>query len=231
MMWLFDPTYLLWVVLPGAVLAGWAQMKVHSAFNRASRLRHSRRMTGAEVAQRLLDVSGIDDVTIEPAQGFLSDHYDPTHRVLRLSPPVYRGNSLAAVGVAAHEVGHAIQQAQAYAPLVLRNGIVPMASIGSMLAWPLLVLGIILHMQPLAALGALVFAVVVLFQVINLPVEFNASARARQVLVSTGLVSREEGQEIARVLNAAAMTYVAATIVAFLQLLYFLARAGLLRRD
>jgi hypothetical protein len=161
-------------------------------------------------------------VDIQRVQGFLSDHYDPFKKVLRLSPQVYEGRSLAAVGVACHEAGHAIQHANAYAPLVIRNYIVPTANLGSNLGMILIVIGLLLQMSGLAMLGVLLFGAVVLFQVVNLPVEFNASTRAKQMVSQMGIVSgRQEEAGVAAVLNAAAMTYVAATITAILQLLYF----------
>lgn len=226
-MFLFDLNYLLFL-LPGVALAGWASIAVKSAMSRASRIRPSSGMSGAEAAARILSTQGLDHVGIEPARGFLGDHYDPRSKVLRLSPEVYQGRTLAAVGIAAHEAGHAIQDAQAYAPLALRNGIVPLASFGSNLAWLFLIAGMFLRSTNLILVGAAVFSAVVFFQLVNLPVEFNASSRAREVLVENGIVMRSELAPVSKVLNAAAMTYVAATITAVLQLLYFLYRAGVL---
>ncbi len=228
----FDPLYFL-ILGPGLLLAFYAQWRVKSSFHRGSQIPTQRGWTGAQVAQAILDAEGIRDVGIEPVQGYLSDHYDPREKMLRLSPDVYHGRSLAAAGVAAHEVGHAIQHAHAYAPLSIRNAIVPMAGFGSNIGMLLLFVGIGFGLQKLALLGCALFTMVVLFQLINLPVEFNASSRARQVLLANGLTTTDEDHEIARVLNAAAMTYVAATITAILQLIYFLIRAGVLggRRD
>lgn len=223
----FDPMYLM-ILLPGIVLAGWASIAVKSAIGRASRIRPSSGMSGAEAAARILSARGLDHVGIEPARGFLGDHYDPRNKVLRLTPEIYEGRTLAAVGIAAHEAGHAIQDARAYAPLALRNGLVPMASVGSNLSWVLLIGGFFLHSTGMILAGVVLFSATVLFQIINLPVEFNASARAKEVLVSDGVIMRSELAPVSKVLNAAAMTYVAATVTAVLQLLYFLYRSGLL---
>jgi len=230
MLW-FDPAYFI-IIAPGLLLAFYAQWKVKSAFARGSQIPTQRGWTGAQIAQAILDAQGIRNVRIEPVEGYLSDHYDPRAKVLRLSPDVYHGRSLAAAGVAAHEVGHAIQDAQQYAPLVWRNAVVPMASFGSSIGMLLLMVGIGFGMsgpgRVLAIAGCALFSMVVLFQVINLPVEFNASSRAREALLINGITTQVEDQEIKRVLDAAAMTYVAATVTAILQLLYFLMRAGLL---
>ncbi len=229
----FDPLYFM-IVAPGVLLALYASFKVKSTFAKASQMPSGTGYSGAQVAQAILDAEGIDNVGIEPTEGYLSDHYDPKARVLRLSPDVYQGRSLAAVGVAAHEVGHAIQHARGYAPLALRNSVVPAASIGSSFSWILVMVGIAASLKPLAIIGCALFTLVVIFQVVNLPVEFNASSRARQSLLSHGIVSTAEDREIGRVLNAAAMTYVAATVTAVLTLLYYLMRAGVIgggRRD
>jgi Zn-dependent membrane protease YugP len=180
-------------------------------------------MSGADAAYAMLQAAGLENsVGIERVDGFLSDHYDPRHKVLRLSPQVYDGRSLASVGVACHEVGHAMQDAQKYAPLVLRNMIVPTASIGSNLSYGLIFLGFILHFFPLAILGLVLFAVVVVFQLVNLIPEFNASTRAKQMLGQLGIIrGGSEAQGVAAVLDAAAMTYVAATITAVVTLLYY----------
>jgi len=224
----FDPVYLLFLA-PGMLIAVWAQCKVKSSFAAAKRLRPQSGLSGAEAAKRILHGNDLYDVGIEPTRGgFLGDHYDPRTRTLRLSPEVYEGRTLAAVGIAAHEAGHALQHQARYAPLALRNGIVPMASLGSNLSWILLIAGIFMHLTGLVVAGLLLFSMVVLFQLINLPVEFNASTRARQVLLANGIITQAEEPAVARVLNAAAMTYVAATVTAILQLLYFLLRSGLL---
>ena len=233
---MFDPRY--WILIgPTILLAIWAQVKVKSAYAHASKYRASSGLSGAETAQRILNAFGITDVAIEPVRSFLGDHYDPKHRVLRLSPEVYQGRSLASLGIAAHEAGHAIQDAKAYAPLAIRNGLVPMASIGSNISVVLIIVGLILTSmtrlpfgQTIAVIGLGLFCVVVLFQIVNLPVEFNASSRAREILLNQGLVTVEEDRVVARVLNAAAMTYVAATITAIMQMIYF-ASSVLVRRN
>lgn len=212
---------------PAILLAMWAQMKVKSAYARASRIRPRSGLSGAEAAQRILNAYGITDVAIEPIDSFLGDHYDPKHKVLRLSQKVYHGRTLASLGIAAHEVGHAIQDAQAYAPLAIRNGLVPMASIGSNLSMGLIIVGFLMswmHVglgQGVAVVGLGLFSVVVLFQLVNLPVEFNASTRARAILLENRMVTAEEDLVVAKVLSAAAMTYVAATITAIMQMLYW----------
>lgn len=217
---ILDPMYFVFVG-PAILLALWAHFKVKSAFAAASKQAARSGLSGAETAQRILDTYSITDVKIEPARSFLGDHYDPRHKVLRLSPDVYNGRSLAALGIAAHEVGHAIQHAHSYAPLILRNGLVPMASIGSYLSFILLIIGMILSFKPLAIIGLALFGAVVLFQLVNLPVEFNASSRARAILIDHGMVGPDEDKHVGKVLNAAAMTYVAATAVALTQMLYY----------
>lgn len=230
MMW-FDFNYLLFA-LPGILLGIYASIKVKTTFARASEIPSHAGWTGAQVAQSILDAEGIADVTIEPTEGYLSDHYDPHAKVLRLSPDVYSGRSLAAAGVAAHEVGHAIQDARGYALMSMRNAVVPMANIGSSLSWIFIMVGFGLFGsafgRSMMIIGCALFTLVVIFQVVNLPVEFNASSRARQVLLTNGIVGVEEDREIGRVLHAAALTYVAATITAVLTLLYYLWRSGLL---
>ena len=220
-----DPMYFVYVG-PAILLALWAQVKVKSAYANASRLRPRSGLSGAETAQRILNAYGINNVAIEPVKSFLGDHYDPKHKVLRLSPDVYQGRSLASLGIAAHEVGHAIQDAAGYGPLAIRNGLVPMASIGSNISILLIIAGLVLSaMVPgahfLAVGGLGLFAVVVLFQLVNLPVEYNASARARHILLSNGMVTADEDRVVGKVLSAAALTYVAATITAILTLLYY----------
>ncbi|HOE96046.1 MAG TPA: zinc metallopeptidase [Candidatus Sumerlaeota bacterium] len=227
----FDPGYLLFVFLPTLILAGGASLWVKSAFSKYSKVRASSGLTGAQAARAMLRAAGMDrHVSIERVSGHLSDHYDPRHKVLRLSPAVHDQASLAAVGVACHEVGHALQDAQAYKPLVLRNAIVPTAGFGSNFGMILVMIGLGISTLTQSALGfyiamggVLLFGTVVVFQLVNLPVEFNASARAKQMVVQLGIVQpgREAGA-VASVLNAAAMTYVAATVTAILQMLYFL---------
>jgi hypothetical protein len=227
MMTWFDPMYFL-ILAPGLLLAAWAQYKVKSAYARASRLAVRSGLSGAEAAARLLRANGLHHVRIEPTHGFLGDHYDPKKDVLRLSPDVYGGRSLAAVGIAAHEAGHALQDAEAYGPLRLRGALVPLASLGTNAAFLIFVAGMFMQVTGLMIAALVLFSCVVLFQLINLPVEFDASRRARAVLLENGIVTEVEDREVARVLNAAAMTYVAATLTAILTLLYFLYRSGLL---
>lgn len=229
----FDPLYLI-IIAPTMLLALWAQMKVKGAYDKWSRYAASSGLTGAQAAERMLQSAGIRDVQVERVDGFLSDHYDPRHKKLRLSSGVYGSSSVSAVGIACHEAGHALQHAQGYAPLAVRNTIVPVASIGSWLAWPMIMLGMMLNMQGLALLGVLAFSALVVFQLITLPVEFDASNRAKQQIRTLGIVHSDgEGKGVAAVLDAAAMTYVAATVTAVAQLLYFAMRLGLFggRRD
>jgi len=225
---MFDPIYFIFMA-PAILLALYAQVKVKSAYAKMSRVPSARGYTGSEAATRILHAAGILDVKVEQTQGWLSDHYDPKNRVLRLSPEVYQGRSLASVGIAAHEAGHALQHAENYALLSLRSAIVPVAGIGSWLAWPMIMIGFLLGMMNLVSLGIILFSILVLFQIITLPVEFNASTRAKAVLAGTGItVDQRELQGVASVLDAAAMTYVAATVTAIAQLLYFLFRSGLI---
>lgn len=217
---MFDPMYFLFVG-PAMLLAFWAQAKVKSAYAKGSRVAAASRLSGAETAQRILNAYGIANVAIEPVQTYLGDHYDSKHKVLRLSQDVYHGRSLASLGIAAHEVGHAIQDATGYGPLALRNGLVPMASIGSNLSILLVVAGLLLQMTNLAIVGLGLFSLVVLFQLVNLPVEFNASSRAREILMNQNMISPQENVVVGKVLNAAAMTYVAATLTAVFTLLYY----------
>lgn len=232
----FDPAYFIYVG-PAILLVLWAQWRVKSAYAAAGEIPASSRMTGASAARRILDNNSLDDIGIEESQGTLSDHYDPRARVLRLSPDVYHGSSLASVGIAAHEAGHALQEAAQYAPLKLRTGLVPLASTGGSLSVLFIIGGIMLTSmsragggigQSILMLGIGLFAVTVVFQIVNLPVEFDASRRAKLVLVEYGIVGPSEMAPVRRVLSAAALTYVAATITAVAQLLYFLYRAGLL---
>jgi Zn-dependent membrane protease YugP len=227
MFFFFDHWYLIFV-LPGMLLAAWAQWRVSSAYARASRIAPGSGMSGAEAASAMLHAAGVDGVRIQPVDGFLSDHYVPGQGILNLSPGVYAQRSLAAVGIAAHEAGHAIQDAYRYPLLGMRNLLVPAAGIGSNFAWIAIILGFVLHWTGLTLIGIGLFSLVVIFQLVNLPVEFDASRRARVALVDGGIVTPEEDVEVARVLNAAALTYVAATLTSVLILLYYLFRAGLL---
>src|SRR5262245_52594911 len=205
---------------PALILAFIAQMWVQSAYSRGRQ--HAASMSGFMAARRLLDSAGLQQVEIETVPGQLSDHYDPRGKVLRLSEDNYHGRSLAAVGIAAHEAGHAIQDAVGYLPLIIRNFAVPAASFGSGAAMLLLLLGFLFQWTWMIGLGIVCFSAVVFFQVVNLPVEFNASSRAKALLVEYGIVHPQEMGPVNSVLNAAALTYVAATLQAILQLLYFI---------
>lgn len=220
-MFFWDPTYV--ILLPAIVLAIYAQIKVRSTFGRYSQVRGSSGYTGARVAAELLRRQGITDVKVEQVGGRLADHYDPRTKVLRLSPEVYESDSLAALGVAAHETGHAAQHREGYAPLALRSAIVPVASFGTTAAFILFLLGLILSSPALMNLGILLFAGYVLFALVTLPVEFNASSRAVALLQNQGLVMPQEASAVRQVLNAAALTYVAAAAMAILQLVRLLA--------
>ncbi len=219
---MFDPLYFI-VVGPGMLLALWAQFKVKSTLAEAKQQQAGSRLSGAEVAYRILQSNGLErSVGIETTDGFMGDHYDPKAKVLRLSQEIYHGRDLAALGVAAHEAGHAIQDAKNYAPLGLRNAIVPMASIGSNFSYVVIFLGLIMQSMGLVLLGVGLFSIVVIFQLINLPVEFDASRRAKEILFNSGYVSASENAMVAKVLSAAAMTYVAATVTSILTLAYYL---------
>ena len=225
----FDPTYFL--VLIGAVLCIWAQMRVNSTYRKYARVRSRSGLTGAQAAQRILQMSGIYDVSIEHVRGELTDHYDPSHKVLRLSDSVYGSDSIAAIGVAAHECGHAVQHNKGYAPLSFRTALVPAANIGSRAGIPLILLGAVLGMnQLLIQIGIWVFALAVLFQIVTLPVEFNASGRALAMLGDYGMLEQGETKGCRKVLSAAALTYVAAAASAILQLLRLILLFGNNRR-
>ncbi len=229
---LFDPMYFIMVLLPGLALSGWASWRVKKNFKRYSRVPVATGLSGAEAAQRMLAGAGIRDVEIVRASGFLSDHYNPANKTLALSEGVYSSRSIAAVGVACHEAGHAIQHARSYAPLQLRSLLVPTASIGSSLGYIVMMLGLFLIYAgggpTIFLVGAAMFGMVLLFQLVTLPVEFDASARAKVLVLENGIVTRSEREGMDKVLNAAALTYVAAAISTLLTLLYFLMRAGLL---
>jgi uncharacterized protein len=217
----FDPLYLL-VIAPALLLGMWAQMRIRSTYHAAQAIRAP--LSGAAAARHILDSAGLQEVAVEQVNTFLGDHYDPRHKVLRLSPEVYQSRSLAAVGIAAHEAGHALQDAHHYAPLVVRNAVVPVAGFGSNVGILLAIIGLVVNQPPIIWLGIGLFAVVVFFQLVNLPVEFNASSRAKQQLAGLGIVSGGEMVYVNRVLNAAALTYVAATLQAILTLLYLVLR-------
>ncbi|MBX3011553.1 MAG: zinc metallopeptidase [Caldilineaceae bacterium] len=215
----FNPLYLLFA-LPGLLLGLYAQARVRSAFNKYERVRSASGMTGAQAARRILDTNGLYNVAVERVNGFLSDHYDPGHKVLRLSPQVYDTPSLAAVGVAAHEAGHALQDQQHYAPLRLRSALVPSVQIGGWVGPVLFFIGLSIN-DTLAWAGLLLFGLTALFALVTLPVEFDASRRAKQLLVSQGILAPQELQGVNRVLDAAALTYVAAAIQALMTLAYY----------
>jgi Zn-dependent membrane protease YugP len=225
----FDPWYFVFVA-PAVLLAAWAQWRVSSAYAHASRIAAASGYSGAETAAAVMRRAGVGGVDIQTVPGQLTDHYSPGEKVLRLSPDVFEGRSLAALGIAAHEAGHAIQDARRYTPLVVRNEIVPLAGFGSNISWLLIILGFAMQWAGLIYLGIAAFGLTVVFQLVNLPVEFDASRRARLQLVEGGLIAPEEEREVARVLNAAALTYVAAALTAVLTLLYFLFRAGAFSR-
>ncbi len=222
-----DPIYLVFMI-PALLLSLWASWMTRSRFKKYSRVMASSRLTGAQAAQLLLDRAGITGVRIGRSSGMLSDHYNPVTRTLALSPAVYDSPSVAAIGVATHEAGHAIQHARNYAPLWLRSVLVPTANIGSGIGYFMMLAGLFLSLTNLVMIGAILFSAVLLFQIVTLPVEFNASARAKRLVVEYGIVSRHEAGGVSKVLNAAAMTYVAAAVSSLMTLLYFLLRAGLL---
>ena len=230
----FDALYLV-LVLPALALSLYATWKTRSAFKKYSKVRTLSGLTGAQAARKLLDSAGIVDVEIVPTRGTLSDHYNPLTKKLALSEPVYASPSVAAVGVACHEAGHAIQHAHRYAPLWLRSALVPTANIGSKLGYFVMFGGLMLMFmgggelgQRIVVLGAILFSAVLLFQIVTLPVEFDASARAKRLAVEHGIVLEQERAGMSKVLNAAALTYVAAVVSTLMTLLYFLLRAGVL---
>ena len=231
-MFYFNLQYL-YLLIPALLLSLYAQAKVSSTFRKYSSVRSASGLTGAETAQRLLWAAGITDVRIERVRGNLTDHYDPSHRVLRLSESVYDSRSLAAVGVAAHETGHAVQHAVGYGPLVLRSAMVPLTNIGSNFSWILIVLGLLFGSQAgsefgymLVQAGIVLFALVVAFTLVTLPVELNASSRAVHMLGDNGILTQEELGPVKKVLTAAAMTYVASLAMAVANLLRILALRG-----
>jgi uncharacterized protein len=218
----FDPMYFLFIA-PAALLGFWAQFRIRSTYAQAQKL--AAPLSGAAAARHILDSAGLNNVQIEEIPGELSDHYDPRANVLRLSQAVYENRTLAAVGIAAHEAGHAIQHAQSYAPMLVRNAAVPAAGIGSNAGIMLIILGAVLNMNMLLIwLGIGLFSCVVFFQLVNLPVEFNASSRAKAQLVGLGIINDDELVYVNKVLSAAALTYVAATLQAVLTLLYYVMR-------
>ncbi len=226
----YDWTYIL--LIPALILSMWAQFRVSSTFSRFSKVRASSGMTATQMAEQLLHAEGVYDVSVERTRGNLTDHYDPKNMVLRLSDSTANSTSVAALGVAAHEAGHVLQHRDGYAPLMLRTAAVPVVNIGSNLSWPLFVVGLIFSWDPLLYAGIALFALAVLFALITLPVEFNASKRALAALEANGyLQPGEEMRGAKKVLSAAAMTYVASAFMAIMQLLRLLAIAGARRDD
>ncbi len=224
----FDPTIV--ILIPAIILSAWAQMRVSGTFRQYSQVYAASGMTGADVARRILQDNGITDVRVEKVAGNLTDHYDPKKQVLRLSEAVYGKSSLSAVSVAAHEVGHAIQHENDYMPLRIRSALAPVAQFGSYGSWILLIVGLIFSITPLVQIGIYLFAAVVVFQLVTLPVEFNASSRALAQLESGGYLTGSEIVGGKKVLTAAALTYVAAVIMAIAQLIRLLVISGVLRR-
>ncbi len=223
----FDPIYLLFVA-PGMIFALIATYKVKSTFARYSKISSGSGLTGAQAARLMLSKNGVTNVTIERADGFLSDHYDPTSRTLRLSSGVYDSPSLSAIGVACHEAGHALQHASAYMWLGLRSALVPATQFGSMGSYIFFLLGMFMNNPKMYLIGIILFSITVVFSIITLPVEWDASARAKRLMVMSGIVTYQEQEDAARVLNAAFLTYVASAVTALLTLLYYLFRSGLL---
>lgn len=228
----WDPTYILVVI--GAVICMIASARVKGTFNKYSQLRSMSGMNGAQVAQRVLQASGIYDVQVRHVSGSLTDHYDPRTKTVNLSDPVYNATSVAALGVAAHECGHAIQHAKSYAPLSIRSALVPIANFGSMLAWPVILIGLLFNTRSsglIIDIGILLFSAAVLFQLVTLPVEFDASRRALVMLRTQGILADDELRYTRRVLKSAALTYVASAAAAILQLLRIILITNGRRRD
>ena len=229
-MFYLDPLYFVFMI-PAMIFVLFAQHRVKSTFQKYSQVMTNQRITGAQAAAEILRSNGIYDVQIERIAGQLSDHYDPRSKVLRLSEPVYGSTSVAAVGVAAHECGHALQHAEGYAPLSMRSAIVPVANLGSMLGPIMLIAGVIIGLTQLAWLGIIFFAAGTVFAAVTLPVEFNASSRAMAQLTTLGIFDRTEYDQGRKVLNAAALTYVAGFAAALLQLLYYISLVSGMRRS
>lgn len=228
----WDPTYILVVI--GAVICMIASARVKGTFNKYSQLRSMSGMNGAQVAQRVLQAAGIYDVQVRHVSGSLTDHYDPRTKTVNLSDPVYNATSVAALGVAAHECGHAIQHAKSYAPLSIRSALVPIANFGSMLAWPVMLIGLLFNTRSsglIIDIGILLFSAAVLFQLVTLPVEFDASRRALVMLRTQGILADDELRYTRRVLKSAALTYVASAAAAILQLLRIILITNGRRRD
>lgn len=225
-----DPLYII-LVIPAVIIAAIAQANVSGTFSKYSKVRTARGYTGAEAARTILDANGLYNVRVERVAGNLSDHFDPRQNVIRLSQGVYDNATVAAVGVAAHESGHAVQYATGYAPIKLRNAIVPITQFGSSLSIPVLLLGFFMGLQPLVYAGIILFSAMVVFQLVTLPVEFNASSRALAIIEEQELLGSEELRGAKKVLGAAALTYVAALLVSLMQLLRIILRFGGRRRD
>lgn len=228
----WDPTYILVVI--GAVICMIASARVKGTFNKYSQLRSMSGMNGTQVAQRVLQAAGIYDVQVRHVSGSLTDHYDPRTKTVNLSDPVYNATSVAALGVAAHECGHAIQHAKSYAPLSIRSALVPIANFGSMLAWPVILIGLLFNTRSsglIIDIGILLFSAAVLFQLVTLPVEFDASRRALVMLRTQGILADDELKYTRRVLKSAALTYVASAAAAILQLLRIILITNGRRRD
>ena len=226
----YDSYYLL-LVVPALIIAGIAQFRVQGAFKKYAAVMSRKGKTAAEITRQILDENGLTNVRIEQVSGHLSDHYDPRSNVVRLSDSVYSSTSVASIGVAAHEAGHAVQHAVGYGPIRWRNAVLPVANIGSSLSVPLILLGLVLSFEPLVSFGVILFSALVLFQLVTLPVEFNASRRAVATLESRFILDDAELVGAKKVLSAAAMTYVAATLVSVMQLLRLLLLTGRNRRD
>ena len=228
MFWYVD-RYYFFLIVPAMLIAMFAQARVNTTFNRYSRVYSRRGITAAQVARSILDANGLYEVQVMRVSGHLTDHYDPRTNVVRLSDSVYTSSSIASIGVAAHEVGHAIQHAPDYAPLTIRSAIIPITNLGSQLSMPLILLGILFSAQPLVEIGILAFSLMAVFQLVTLPVEFNASNRAIRTLAADGYLDQEELSGAKQVLGAAAMTYVAALITSLAQLFRLILLFG--RRD
>jgi len=231
MLWLFIDHWYIVLVVPAIIIAGIAQIKVKTTFKKYSSVMNAGGRTAAEIARMILDRNGLHDVTLDRVHGELTDHYDPRSNTVRLSDTVYGSTSVAAIGVAAHEVGHAIQHAEGYAPIKLRTAIIPVTNFGTGLSPVFILLGLVLGSYPLAIFGVLLFSLMAVFQLVTLPVEFNASARALKTLDRDAILTRDEVGSAKKVLSAAAMTYVAALLVSLAQILRLLLIVGGRRRD
>ena len=229
MFFFYDPTW--WLIIVGMILCLAASGNVSATYRKYSKIENARGMTASEVAERILKGAGISDVQIERIEGELTDHYDPKNKVVRLSESVYHSTSVAAIGVAAHECGHVLQHYNGYLPIRVRNAIVPVVNFGSNLSWPLILLGVLFGLTKLVDVGIILFTMVLLFQIVTLPVEFNASKRAISVIRDTGILYGDEITGAKKVLNAAALTYVAGVIATALQVLRLFLLFGRRRRN